>query len=204
MVTARPRSKNHAPSVVNLTTVDARRNGLGSKAVCQRSHSSGIIACASKHNLLYARCEDRRCVCNRLNSATVAQRHETFARKLGDKSHVRPAPFNAGVDVEDANFVDFLLVEDANDVEGIANIYFLVNRRVLTSRLRLSSNSTGIIRGLINGFFQRSYAAISFRTGGFFPGETVRRKYFRAQPQKQLVRQIDRLQRRPIDDRICN
>ena len=84
-----------------------------------------IDACASEHDFLYARREDRRCVGNRLNSATVAQRHETFAGELGDKSHVRPAPFNAGVDIEDANFVDFLLVEDTDDVEGIANIDFL-------------------------------------------------------------------------------
>ena len=94
------------------------------KLISQRPHSSGIIACTSKHNFLYARREDRRCVGNRLNSATVAQRHETFASELGDKPHVRPAPFNASVDIKDANFVDLLLVEDADDIEGVADIYF--------------------------------------------------------------------------------
>ena len=59
---------------------------------------------------------------HRLDATAVTQRHAAFGGELGDQPQVGLAAQCAGVDVEHHQFVGFLLVEDLDRVDRIADV----------------------------------------------------------------------------------
>src|SRR5262245_4286505 len=112
----------HFPAIVPLGDVHQHCDSLSPKFLRHAIDQTASGRRTSDKNLLDACGNQRFAVDNRTHTTTVSQRHEALGSDSTDEIHVRTATIHRGVNIEEADLVYLLLVENTNDVEGISDV----------------------------------------------------------------------------------
>ncbi|MNN61503.1 hypothetical protein D3C81_1767430 [compost metagenome] len=76
----------------------------------------------AQSDLLDAKADDRLYLLDRFHAAAIAQGHAAFRCQRLDQCIVGLAPVYGGIDIDDDQFVNFFLIENAHGVKRVADI----------------------------------------------------------------------------------
>jgi len=104
--------------------IDARNYTLTSKLASGGCQETGIPGGVSiDANLLHAQSEKRMEVRHAADSASICERHETFAADVAEQFQGRPFAQWRSSNVDENQLVDFLVVEDFHRVDWVADVF---------------------------------------------------------------------------------
>ena len=103
--------------------VDRDQHALAAEGVGRLSDEARVVVGGGiDYDFFHPALEESLHVLEVANASPVADGHETLAGELLDVVELRPLLPGRGLDVQDHELVDGLVVEESNDVDGIAEV----------------------------------------------------------------------------------